>query len=147
MGSTNEKRFENFFLEILNNNKENEILSDFKDLIRWLWNESHRRGYPVSYGTGESSSKSITSHYEEGGGSIRIAYGTVGLNLLWDLIHEFGHVLLGKPMAEHKGEYYWERKAWDKGWEAASSCSERIWYYHDCFETRQSDCLSSYQPC
>ena len=64
---------------------------------------------------------------------------------LYDLVHEFGHVLLGRPDPNDHSTYDWEAKAWCSAWRAMIRLHPEIVGHHHAFIARRDKCLSSYR--
>jgi hypothetical protein len=63
-----------------------------------------------------------------------------GANVLWDLIHEFGHVLQGPP--EKKGrDPKRERDAWNRGWSYLIEKFPHLIAYESDYFSHAEECL------
>jgi hypothetical protein len=68
-----------------------------------------------------------------------------GLDLIWDLLHELGHIILDKPEKDKLGDPNWECHAWEKGWESAISQYPELSIQRPSFETRGKKCVETYK--
>lgn len=88
---------------------------------------------------------SVTRHLDgTAGGHVRL-YPKVGLNCLWDLAHEAGH--LDEPTAEADAveQLRREEAAWDAGWGLLVSEDPSIASSQAAYERRRDDCLEGYR--
>lgn len=65
------------------------------------------------------------------------------IHLIWDILHEFGHHLSGKPNGKEKS-YSRESLAWDYGFDTLIKISE-LKDYQDDFENYKEKCLLTYK--
>lgn len=72
------------------------------------------------------------------------AHDAKGIDLLFDLIHEYGHILLGPPNGCEK-KYCWEYAAWGAGWRAVAFRFEKLLALEGKYEARKTSCLKSYK--
>lgn len=70
---------------------------------------------------------------------------SLGPNLIWDLLHELGHVILNKPENDKLEDPNWECQAWEKGWEFAISQCPALRIQRPSFETRGKKCVEGYK--
>jgi len=77
-----------------------------------------------------------------------------GISYLWDLFHEFGHVLIGSPENAKSVQLYGakctvkrEKKAWSQGWAAIKKAfgKELTDGDHKSYITRSTVCLEGYR--
>jgi hypothetical protein len=84
---------------------------------------------------------------------IRSLLEPVGISYLWDLIHEFGHVLIGSPENEESIQCFGarctvkrERNAWKKGWaEVKGTFGDHLTERdYESYKDHRNTCLRSY---
>jgi hypothetical protein len=105
-----------------------------------------RSGWSVS--TRYDERRSVTEFGDHGAALVRL-YPCSGndsepLNVIWDLVHEWGHLLLGPGSVAERLTCEHERKVWRRGWqELCEKCPELKAHLNQ-FEKRKEDCLRSY---
>ncbi len=116
-------------------------LSSFKHIISWLYGRINEHNFKLLYRYDLRSCTCSSIDHDRKIIMWHIA-ATSGVNLLWDLIHEFGHMLAGKPTEINQGKYEWERKAWDHGWGIVMENFSELNEYREHFEQRRNQRLS-----
>jgi len=69
---------------------------------------------------------------------------TSGIDLLWVLIHEYGHVLVGTASPEIIRTKRWERPAWSAGWDSVIGQFPVLLKYRDKFIEKRDRDVSTY---
>jgi len=111
--------------EIINTDKrENGTgdLGDLRDEMVWICQELYAKKTFINhkYGKqfkGEGSSISENTNTGEKEICLNLSDAS-GRDLLWILVHEYGHNLLGTAPESKIKTRGWELKAWDKGWDS-----------------------------
>jgi hypothetical protein len=119
-------------------------LSSFGHIISWLYAQINEHNFKLWYRYDFQGCLCSSIDHDRKIIMWHIA-ATSGLSLLWDLIHEFGHMLTGKPEEVHRGKYEWERKAWDHGWNVVTEKFPEVNDYRDSFEQRRNQQLSAFR--
>jgi hypothetical protein len=65
-----------------------------------------------------------------------------GFNLIWDMLHELGHVIDGRPLPGEEKSLTRETSAWLHAYEKAKEL--RLGHYRNSFIERLNDCMSTY---
>lgn len=68
-----------------------------------------------------------------------------GLNLMWDLVHELGHVILGQSSSHDLRSPVREREAWEEGWTFLISQCQELSTHRESFEARRNLCVATYE--
>lgn len=81
---------------------------------------------------------------------IRLALGTgvpKGLPIMWDLLHEIGHVLDGNPSHSLPPEkqYLREKRAWANAWSVVKKHLPILTRFSEQFNKHRDECLDTYR--
>ncbi len=69
----------------------------------------------------------------------------IGLDLIWDLLHELGHAILGKPKNCDLESPDCQCQAWEKGWEFIIGQCPELSTQRPAFEARHNKCIETYK--
>jgi hypothetical protein len=69
----------------------------------------------------------------------------IGLDLIWDVLHELGHAILGRPENSDLESPDYQCQAWEKGWEFIISQCPELSIQRPSFEARRNKCLETYK--
>jgi len=128
--------------QLLNELCSNGHLEKHRKVLSKILNEIHDSNCKISCRYDKIGSN-IEQHREEGYPHIRISLVAVEepLNIIWAILHEFGHYKSGKPNGETKMER--EIIAWDIAENSLKQYLELLVDF-DSFQRHKDYCLSSY---
>lgn len=122
--------------------KEN-IFEKFDEELKWLISKIYRRKFFIRLCDCKINAASSVIHSEY---LLRwCLFGAVGYDLIFDLIHEYGHILLGKPEKYCEKKYCWELAAWQAGWNDICDNFPEFKENEYSFNKRRYCCLYSYK--
>jgi hypothetical protein len=124
--------------------KTNELAAHI-DIIQWIINEVILHGYLFITRTDDNDFVSSVNHDDKDLKWHLKGKDAKGIVLLFDLIHEYGHVIIGKPEKICEKNYCWEYAAWESGWRNVSARFGKMFIYREQFELRKRICLESYK--
>lgn len=122
-----------------------EIGGEFAQVIDWLLKTAKDQGYPISPDEVRPLEQAGIDWYDK---AIYFNPGrTPGPDVIWDLIHEIGHIpggasTCGQSVSE---KIEWERTAWSEGWKLAVAEFDCLNTFHDDFWAHASRALETYQ--
>lgn len=93
----------------------------FVDVADWLLEKAKADGYAITHDDGKIDPEQLGIAWFDGAIYINVTKREPSPNVVWDLIHEIGHIPNGKAPDNQTKEQKmaWERQAWEKGWEMA----------------------------
>jgi hypothetical protein len=115
---------------------ENARLHEFRAVIEWVQKELETRNFRVSCRYEEQRSTTVWGDEK----IVRIFPG-VEKAALWDLLHEFGHVLTGPR--DRSVEV--EMKAWNRGWDEVLEKFPELHEFREEFVCRRDQCVATYR--
>lgn len=140
--------------EIINTDKrENETgdLRELRDVMIWICQKLYAKRISINhkYGNqfkGEASSISENTNTGEKEIWLNLSKAS-GRDLLWILIHEYGHALLGTAPKGKIKTRGWELKAGDKGWDSVIIEFPDLERYREEFIKRRNKDAATYPDC
>jgi len=111
--------------EIINTDERENGTGDLGDLrveMIWICHELYAKKILTNHKYGQQfrgEPSSISENTDTGEKEICLNLSSAsGRDLLWILVHEYGHALLGTAPEGKIKTRGWELKAWDKGWDS-----------------------------
>ncbi len=140
--------------EIINTDKrENGTadLGELRDEMIWISNELYAKKILINHKYGKQfkgETSSISENTDTGEKEICLNLSSAsGRDLLWILVHEYGHALLGTAPKGKIKTRGWELKTWDRGWDSVIIEFPDLKRYREEFIKRRNKDAATYPEC
>jgi hypothetical protein len=121
-------------------------LAEFRNVMLWICQNLRDQGVPLNYKYGSqfnTESSCVSLNTKDGAKEVWLNLTTTsGIDLLWVLIHEYGHVLVGTASPEMIRTKGWERSAWS--WDAVISQFPDLLRHRTRFMEKSDKAISTY---
>lgn len=125
-----------------------DALGDFRNVMLWICQHLRDQGIPLHYKYGsqfKTESSCVSLNTENGAKEVRLNLTTTsGMDLLWVLIHEYGHVLIGTASPKMIRTKGWEQSAWLVGWDSVIGQFPDLSRYQVQFIEKMDKAISTY---